>query len=368
MDPGPSPLRRYFDLLPVRRRKNLFWFGDGNTPCHAAEGFGRRTGLPHLFLKNESTNPTRSTKDRIASVALSRFSELGVGHLVTASTGNSSTAYARGVQLIDGIEMALFCGRGYHHRLNYPDHPTVATHLVDGDGPAVAAAARRFAERTGAVCEGGFFNLARREGLKLAYLEAFDQLPEPPDYVFQAVGSGTGLLGGYKGAVEYRLLGRLPALPRFMAVQQEGCAPMAAAYREGALSIEPRHIVAAPRGPAEAILCGDPAASYPYVRHACRTSGGRILAVGTDEIRAVRDLLEETEGIQVCHASATALAGAVRMRREGVLPARARVLVNLTGGDRVGWPTPQRFTVVAPRVRAAGAGLRSGAGAAGDEG
>ncbi|MFY7067650.1 threonine synthase [Nocardiopsis changdeensis] len=339
---GENPLQRYFDLLPVRDRNSLKWLGEGSTPCFTAEKLGERIGMSRIALKNESENPTRSTKDRIASVGLSRLAELGVRRFVMASTGNSSTAYAHGVQSLEGVELALFCGRRFRHRLNYPDHPSVTTYLVDGDFVEAGRAARRFALRTGAFTEGGFFNVARREGLKLAYLEAFDQMDAEPDHVFQAVSSGMGLLGAYKGALEYRLLGRLSRVPRFTAVQQAGCAPMARAYAEGAESIAPRHIVHDPKGPAEAILRGDPTRTYPYIREVCRSSGGRITSVSEAEINAARDLLEETEGLRVCHASATALAGAVKMRREGEIAADDVVLVNLTGGDRTGWATPER--------------------------
>lgn len=346
LEKGHNPLQTYFDLLPLRSRDSAAWLGEGDTPCFPAEEFGRRVGLSRLVLKDESANPTLSTKDRIASVGLSRLAELGVKRFVMASTGNSSTSYARGVQLLDGVEMALFCGRRFRHRLNYPDHDAVSTYLVEGDFVSAGAAARRFADRTGAFFEGGFFNLARREGLKLAYLEAFDQMDAPPEYVFQAVSSGMGLLGAYKGALEYRFLGRLSALPRFVAVQQESCAPMAHAYHEGASAISERHVVREPHGIAEAILRGDPTRTYPYIRYVCDTTGGRILAVDESEIREARDLLEETEGVSVCYASATALAGTVRMRREGTLPPDAPVLVNLTGGVRTGWPTPSRHRVV----------------------
>lgn len=335
-----NPLQAHFGLLPLRERSSITWLGEGNTPCFRSDSFGPSVGLSCLYLKNESANPTMSTKDRMASVGLSRFVELGVKKFVMASTGNSSTAYARGVQAISGIEMALFCGHHFRHRLNYPDHSSVRTYLVDGDFVATGAVARRFAERTGARAEGGFFNLARREGLKLAYLEAFDQMPRTPEYVFQAISSGMGLVGAYKGALEYRHLGRLDHLPRFVAAQQASCAPMAHAWAENAPGISGRHVVQEPNGPAEAILRGDPTSTYPYIRQVCLDSGGSVTAVANDDIRAVRSLLRRTEGLKVCHASATALAAAVRMRRQGVLSKTTPVLVNLTGADRTGWPTP----------------------------
>lgn len=340
---GADPLESYFGLLPLRDRAHLTWLGEGDTPCFRSEGFGPLVGLSNLYLKNEAANPTSSTKDRIASVGLSRFSELGVKRFVMASTGNSSTAYARGVQMVGGMEMALFCGDRFLHRLNYPDHPSVRTYAVQGDFVATGEVARRFAARTGARAEGGFFNLARREGLKLAYLEAFDQMPRRPEYVFQAVSSGMGLVGAYKGALEYRHLGRLEDLPRFVAVQQSSCAPMAHAFAEGSPVIADRHIVRDPGGPAEAILRGDPTRTYPYVRQVCLDSGGRITAADNDDVREIRALLLRTEGLNVCHAAATALAAAVRMRHEGTLHPDSTVLVNLTGADRAGRPAPTRY-------------------------
>lgn len=349
---SPNPLLRYFDLLPLRGPASAAWLGEGNTPCIHAERLGAAVGLDRLYLKDEGANPTRSTKDRIASLGLSRFGEVGVKSLVIASTGNSSTAYARAAQLLGGVQLHVFCGSRFLSRLNYVDHPAVTTHLVAGGFDAAGAAAKRFATDEGIHFEGGFFSLSRREGLKLAYLEAFDQMPQPPAFVFQAVSSGMGLLGGYKGALEYHRLGRLPRVPSFVAVQQESCAPMVHAFRERAERITDEHIVRSPTGVAEAILRGDPTQSYPYIRAVCSDSGGTMTAVSESAIYAARQLLVEREGIRSCHAAAAALAGAIRLRAEGVLDADAPVLVNLTGADRPFAPVPTQLVMhAAPEMR-----------------
>jgi threonine synthase len=170
--------------------------------------------------------------------------------------------------------------------------------------------------------------------LKVAYLEAFDEMPVEPDVVFQAVSSGMGLLGAYKGALEYRELGRLSRVPAFTAVQQASCAPMAQAFGEGATGIAAHHIVREPRGLAYAILRGNPTGTYPYIRDLCRNSGGQILAVSDERIRRAQQVLADTVGVRVCFASSTALAGAVLAAETGHLPEDSVVLVNLTGADR----------------------------------
>ncbi|GII77019.1 threonine synthase [Sphaerisporangium rufum] len=340
----PNTLLRYFSLLPLKERESVHWLGEGNTPCFEVPALAAELGVGRLFFKDESANPTRSTKDRIASVGLSHFTELGVTRLVLSSTGNSSTAYARGAQLVDGFQIHIFVGRDFVHRLNYTDHPAVHTHVVDGPFVAAGGVAQRYARENGIAWEGGFFNLSRREGLKLAYLEAFDAMPVEPTHVFQAISSGMGLLGAYKGALEYRELGRLSRLPSFVAVQQESCGPMAHAFTEGAETIGERHIVKNPRGLAYAILRGDPTPTYPYVRDLVLQSRGGIEAASDLRIREAHRMLAEVAGVRACYASATAFAGAVKMAREGRLGEDSVLLVNLTGTDRPSLPVPTRLT------------------------
>lgn len=341
IDDDPDPLRRYAGLLPLRSPAG--WLGEGNTECFRAEGLGARIGLAELFLKDESANPTRSTKDRVASVALARFAELGVKRLALASTGNTSTAYARAARLRGDVELNIFVGHQFVHRLNYPDHSAVRTHVVDSGFDSAGAAARQFADASGVHFEGGFFNPSRREGLKLAYLEAFDQMPVKPRFVFQAVSSGMGLVGAYKGAVEYQALGRIPRIPAFVAVQQASCAPMADAFDEGAEEIGERHIVTNPQGIAEAILRGNPTQTYPYLNAICRSTGGSILSVTDEEIYHAHRLLVDAEGLHVCYASATTIAGVLAARRQGMISADQPVLVNLTGANRPLAPRPRKL-------------------------
>lgn len=339
----PNTLHRYFSLLPLRRRASVKWLGEGNTPCFEVPALASKLGVGRLFLKDESANPTRSTKDRIASVGLSRFAELGVRRLVLSSTGNSSTAYARGAQLVGGFDLDIFVGRDFVHRLNYSDHPAVTTHVVDGEFVAAGNAGQRYAKRNGHTWEGGFFNFARREGLKLAYLEAFDAMPVQPDVVFQAISSGMGLLGAYKGAIEYRELGRLSRLPAFVAVQQGTCAPMAHAFAEGATTISERHIIRNPKGLALAILRGNPTATYPYIRDLVLRTGGHIVSAPQADILEAQRMLSEVVGLRVGYASATCFAGAITMAREGRCTEDSVLLVNLTGADRPALPMPARL-------------------------
>ena len=55
---------RYAELLPVQNDANIVSLGEGFTPLIAAGRLGGALGLPHLYIKDESTNPTGSFKAR----------------------------------------------------------------------------------------------------------------------------------------------------------------------------------------------------------------------------------------------------------------------------------------------------------------
>src|SRR5262245_22140066 len=60
----PATMWRYAELLPVQNDKNIVSLGEGFTPLIAAGRLGEALGLPHLYIKDESTNPTGSFKAR----------------------------------------------------------------------------------------------------------------------------------------------------------------------------------------------------------------------------------------------------------------------------------------------------------------
>jgi threonine synthase len=172
--------------------------------------------------------------------------------------------------------------------------------------------------------------------LKLAWLEATDQVPRPIDWYVQAVSSAMGVYGVDRASQQQLALGLIDRLPRLLCVQQETCAPMVSAWEAGSDRIRPEDIVERPEGIAQAILRGNPTAAYPPVRERVVATGGGFVAVSEREIREARTWVEDDEGISPCFAAAACLAGALKARRLGHVPADDTVLVNLTGGERTG--------------------------------
>ena len=64
-------------------------------------------GLQHLWLKDESRNPTASFKDRASAIVVARAQEIGAEIVVTASTGNAGAALA-GMSAAVGQKAIIF--------------------------------------------------------------------------------------------------------------------------------------------------------------------------------------------------------------------------------------------------------------------
>jgi threonine synthase len=340
-----NPYQRFAELLPLSATRDRVPQAARYTPTVHAQRLGRFLGMPSLYLKDDTQLPTRSTKDRMAVVALGFLWERGVREFCTSSTGNSSTAYAHAIPAYPDMRLHLFTAERFLPRVQHADHKQVEHYCLRG-GTFVEAFehASTHAREHGLVSERGFFNLGRREGLKLAFLEAAEQVPVGIDWYVQAVSSAMGVYGTYKAARELVQLGRLARAPRLLCVQQDTCAPMVQAFAEGRDKIEARHIVSDPTGIAEAILRGNPSMAYPHVRRVVLESGGGFIAVSESAIREAQTMIEEFEGISPCFSSAAAFAGVVQGVKSGRLSPHQSYLVALTGGVRPPVPASQQIT------------------------
>jgi threonine synthase len=268
-------------------------------------------------------------------VSLAFLSECGVRAFCTSSTGNSSTAYAHAIARYPDMRLYLFTAESFRDRVQYGSGDQVVPFVLRGASFVDAFnAAGAFATRHRLVSERGFFNPGRREGLKLAFLEAAEQIPGPIDWYVQAVSSAMGVYGTYKGARELTEMGRIPRPPRLLCVQQETCAPMVRAFRDGSPVIRAADVVRKPTGIAEAILRGDPTKAYPHIREIVIESHGTLVAVSEADIREARRMVEELEGISPCFSASAALAGLIGLVRNDDFPRKDTVMVNLTGSDR----------------------------------
>lgn len=330
-----SFFERFWAFLPIKFPSSINYDSELKSPTIRSKAIENIVGGPQLWLKNETVLPTKSTKDRMGAVVLPFLKERGINEFAMSSTGNSSTSIAYFAQFYRDMTIHIFVGKNFTNRLKvYSDN--VIVHVVDGDFGNAGKEGINFAKSNNIHWEGGFFNPARRDGLKTVYLEAITDMGFSPDYYFQSVSSAMGVVGVNKAVDESHKLGLIQKKPSLFCVQQESCSPMVSAWNDKSIKIQDRHIVPEPVGIASAILRGNPTATYPILYKMVMESEGGFVSVTDYEIYRAKELLYETEGIWACEASSACLAGYIKALKLGLIPGdeSKSVLINITGGDR----------------------------------
>jgi threonine synthase len=149
-----------------------------------------------------------------------------------------------------------------------------------------------------------------------------------PDVIVYPTGGGVGLIGIAKALAELRALGWLgDRLPRLVAAQADGCAPIVAAFAAGEEDVAPwpdPHTVAYGLNVA-APLGGR------LVLAALRATTGTAVAVSDAEALAAQAECARAEGLLVCPEGGAALHAVRRLRAEGWIDAGDEVVVLNTG-------------------------------------
>jgi threonine synthase len=319
IEAGPRSIWRYVDLLPVDYDPAVD-LSPGMTPLVPAPRLGDALGLRRLYLKNDSTNPTWSFKDRAVEIGTAAARRFGYQVLACASTGNLANSVAAHAARA-GMRAVVFVPAGIERGKIVQSAiygPTVIE--VEGGYDEV----NRLCTEIGEEHRWAFLNVNLRpyysEGGKTLAYEVAEQLGwRAPDDVVVPVASGNLMVKIHKGLGELAALGLIEtAATRVHGAQAAGCAPVAEAFASGG-EVRPVR----PRTIAHSLAIGTPADGR-YAIAAARASGGRVVAVTDDEIVDAIGLLARTEGIftetagGVTVATLRALAAAGALDPDGV--------------------------------------------------
>ncbi|MGQ5263984.1 threonine synthase [Micromonospora sp. ZYX-F-536] len=327
----PADLWRYRELLPVADPRHITTLGEGWTPLLRVPAYGAEIGIADLMVKDEGLIPTGSFKARGAAVGVSRARELGVERIAMPTNGNAGSAWATyaaragmGATIVMPLGAPVICrsecvAAGADLR------------LVDG---LISDAGRRVAELVaesgGTVFDAGTLREPYRlEGKKTMGYEIVEQLGwQAPDVIIYPTGGGVGLIGIHKALHEMRELGWIgDKLPRLVAVQSTGCAPIVRAFAAGEDRAQPWEDA---RTVAFGITVPSPLGDE-LILAALRASAGTAVAVDDADILAdLRDFAAR-EGLLLCPEGAACLTAARQLRAGGWIRAGERVVVLNTG-------------------------------------
>ena len=319
-------LWRYHELLPVRSPSNVVTLGEGMTPLLPMTRYGASIGVERLLMKDEGLIPTGTFKARGAAVGVSRAYEVGVRKIAMPTNGNAGSAWAAyaaraGMEALIAMPIAApeICRRevtAVGARLQ----------LIDGLIGDAAAYVRS---------QSGYFDAStlkepyRIEGKKTMGLEIAEQLGwSLPDVIVYPTGGGVGIIGIWKALTELRDLGWIDGpLPRLVAVQSTGCAPIVRAWEKGLPESEPW-----PNAQTVAFGITVPKALGDFlVLQAIAETGGCAVAVDDADILAEQHLVARLEGTFICPEGAANFAAIRALRDSGWINADDQVVALNTG-------------------------------------
>jgi threonine synthase len=320
---------RYREMLPLERDENIVSLGEGWTPLLRATRLGRRVGVPDLFIKDESQNPTQSFKARGMAAAVSMAKELGVKKLAVPSAGNAAGALAAYAARA-GLKSYIFMPRDTP-RANVVECQQTGAHvtLMDGLITDCGAEVGKRKEKEGWFDVSTLKEPYRIEGKKTLGYELAEQMEwRLPDVIIYPTGGGTGLIGMWKAFDEMEQLGWIGSKrPRMVTVQAEGCAPIVRAFEEGnRFADEFPNAATAASGLRVPKAIGD-----FLILDALRASGGTAVAVSDEElIEAVHDI-GAVEGIFCAPEGAACLPALRKLVESGEVNKHERVVLFNTG-------------------------------------
>lgn len=305
-------IKRYREYLPgVCDATPIISLKEGNTPLIESKNINKifKNKLK-LFFKYEGLNPTGSFKDRGMTLAISKAKEENAKSVICASTGNTSasaSAYSAKASLkcfvlvpkgniaLGKLSQALIHGAKVLAVEGSFDDALNIVKEITKDYPVVMV---------------NSLNPYRIEGQKTAAFEICDYLGDAPEYQAMPVGNAGNITAYWKGYKEYKIKEKITKLPRMLGFQAAGSAP-----------IVKNHVIKEPKTIATAIRIGNPA-SWQSAVQAKDESNGLIDSVTDEQIIKAYKMLASQEGLFVEPASASSLAGVIKLFNKGYFDSR----------------------------------------------
>jgi threonine synthase len=347
-DPTRS-IWRYLPLLPVDAEATHALgspssssnplFSVGWTPLYSAPRLAAQLGLEHLWVKDDSRQPTASFKDRASAIAVVKTRELGYEMVTTASTGNAAAALS-GLSAAVSQPNVIFVPRTAPQAkvaqlLAYGSTVLLVDGTYDQAFDLCLEAARAF----GWYNRNTAYNPYMSEGKKTAAYEICEQLTisnlqpptsslQSPDVILIPVGDGCIIGGIHKGLRDLLALGWIDHMPRLIGVQATGSSPLVDAWERGLEGWDMEPVEA--HSVADSIVAELPRDRIKALR-AVRETGGAFVRVDDDEILSAIPAMAQGCGVFAEPAAAAAYAGLVRAVEDERIAPNDRVVVLATG-------------------------------------
>jgi len=319
-----STFERYKSFFPYFKIDNSLTLGVGFTPLLKCKFDD--IDIENIYVKNETSNPTWSFKDRGTALGIMHAKELGYKKIGTVSSGNmavSVAAFGRNANL-DTLILV-------NHELSEEKANPIRVYgarliNVEGDYSELYSESINISEKDNRY----FINSDvpfRIEGYKTLAFEVYEQLNGIiPDYIAIPVSAGGHLRGIDKGFRELKASGIVDKVPKLIVCQPEGCHPIVKAFEDGNEKISKfnkTHTIA------HATENAFPPSGNQVLRM-IKENDGLAVRVTDEEILISQNKLAG-KGIFVQPASAMPIAGIKKLLDAGKLKSSDTIVCVVTG-------------------------------------
>jgi threonine synthase len=344
-----SGVWRFRELLPFAPGPMVVTVGEGQTLLQRADKVGQFVGMApgNLLLQYEGMNPSGSFKDNGMTAAFTHARMVRAQRVACASTGNTSAALAVYCSATSfGFRAIIFIGSGkiaYGKLAQALDHGALTIQIV-GDFDDAMARVRQVADRLGIYLMNSV-NPFRLEGQKTIMYRVLEGLGwECPDWIVVPGGNLGNSSAFGKAFIELKHLGLIDRVPRLAVVNAAGARTLDELFRERKVAwrsglpemdkinkyyeqLDRDRIKASTI--ASAIEINRPVNLKKCLR-AIDFCDGVVRQVSDQEIMDAKARVG-AGGLGCEPASAASVAGAKRLREEGVIAPSDRVVCILTG-------------------------------------
>ncbi|HEV3164353.1 MAG TPA: threonine synthase [Isosphaeraceae bacterium] len=344
-----SGVWRFRELLPFAPQELIVTIGEGQTLLQRADSVGRYVGMAAgcLLLQYEGLNPSGSFKDNGMTAAFTHARMVGARRVACASTGNTSAALAIYCGATPfGFKAIIFIGSGkiaYGKLAQALDHGALTIQIV-GDFDDAMQRVREVADKLNIYLMNSI-NPFRLEGQKAIMYRVLEGLAwQPPDWIVVPGGNLGNSSAFGKAFIELKHLGLIDRVPRLAVINAAGARTLDALVSEHGLSwrsglpdadvtqryynrLDVEHLKASTI--ASAIEINRPVNLKKCLR-ALDFCDGVVRQVTDQEIMDAKAKVG-AGGLGCEPASAASVAGARKLREEGVIAPSDRVVCILTG-------------------------------------
>lgn len=343
-----SGVWRFRELLPFAEPQHVLTIGEGQTILQRADAVASYVGMQtgKLFLQYEGLNPSGSFKDNGMTAAFTHARLVGARRAACASTGNTSASLAVYCSATGLMKAVIFIGSGkiaYGKLAQSLDHGALTVQIA-GDFDDAMERVQQVAKKLGIYLVNSI-NPFRLEGQKTIMFRVLEALRwEPPDWIVVPGGNLGNVSAFGKAFIELAELGLLQRLPRLAVINAAGADTFyqlhekhGLRWKSGSpeLALRDRyyHILDAGKVRASTIASAieiNRPVNLTKALRALDRCGGVVREVTDQEILDAKARVGGG-GLGCEPASAASVAGARKLRQEGVIEPGERVVCILTG-------------------------------------